>query len=134
MMRLENRLKHRLKHWLDEHEPLTVATLAGGFACKLLCLFSLSLVISCKHMPPNDNRQTSGQTAKDTVLEAGYIRPEIPQMMSDPQQRALYYVNHYWDGYSLADTAFIRSDDTEQLFADFIGALQYVAPEESGAA
>ncbi len=43
-------------------------------------------------------------------------------------------MNHYWDGYSLADTAFIRSNDTEQLYADFIGALQYVDPEESNTA
>lgn len=130
---IENRTKHRPDKY-NVFAAVIKVTVARGFTCKLLCLLSLSLVISCKHMPPNDNRQTSGQTAKDTVLEAGYIRPEIPQMMSDPQQRALYYVNHYWDGYSLADTAFIRSDDTEQLFADFIGALQYVALEESSAA
>ena len=55
-------------------------------------------------------------------------------MMTDPQQRAAYYVKHYWDGYSTADTAFIHSDETEQLFSDFIGALEYVNPEESSTA
>ncbi|GCB34815.1 hypothetical protein KGMB02408_17600 [Bacteroides faecalis] len=61
---------------------------------------------------------------------AHYIRPEIPQMMTAPEQRAAYYVKHYWDGYSLADTAFIHSDDTEQLYADFLNALQYVDATE----
>ena len=135
--RIKSSVKSRLEHWLDKHGLFTVAVVvAGGFTFKLLCLFSLLLVISCKyiHTNPTDNQQTSEQIAKDTVPAAGYIHPEIPQMMSDPQQRALYYVNHYWDGYSLTDTAFIRGEDTEQLFADFIDALQYVALEESSAA
>lgn len=95
---------------------------------------SLILLVACVQIRKSNDMAGKDKATKDTMHIARYIRPEIPQMMTDPQQRAFYYVNHYWDGYSLADTAFIRSDDTEQLFSDFIGALQYVDPEESSTA
>lgn len=134
--RIKDRSENRLEHWGNEYGLPTTVALTGGLALKLLCLSSLLLVISCKHVRSNDSLQTTSRTVKDTVLatKSGYTRPEIPQMMSDPQQRASYYVEHYWDGYSLADTAFIRSGDTEQLFSNFIGALQYVDSKESGVA
>lgn len=102
------------------------AVMSGFFAIMLLCMIAVLLLAACKQIHP-DNRADM----QDTTRTVRYTRPEIPLMMTDPEQRALYYVKHYWDGYSLADTAFIRGDETEQLYADFIGALQYVAPEES---
>ena len=133
--RIKDSVENRTEHWPDERELLTVAAaVAGGSTWKLLCLFSLLLITGCKYIHPNESPQANGQTKKDTVLTAGYIPPEIPLMMTDPQQRASYHVAHYWDGYALTDTAFIRGGNTEQLFADFIGALQYVSPEESSAA
>lgn len=85
------------------------------------------LCAACKQGQPGEK---SGEPlAKDTVLH--YFRPEIPPMMTDPEQRAVFYVKHYWDGYSLVDTAFIHSDETEQLYADFIDALKFVGPEDS---
>ena len=95
----------------------------------LLCMISALLFAACKHRRPE-----SPADMRDTVRAVCYTRPEIPVMMTDPEQRARYYVKHYWDGYLLTDTAFIRGNDTEQLYADFIGALQYVVPEESSAA
>lgn len=38
-----------------------------------------------KYMYSNDNRNTSGQTVKGTVFEAGYIPPGITRMMNGPQ-------------------------------------------------
>ena len=105
------------------------AAISGFFTFMLLCLISALLFVACKHRRPE-----SPADVQDTVRAVCYTRPEIPVMMTDPEQRARYYVKHYWDGYLLTDTAFIRGDDTEQLYADFIGALQYVDPEESGAA
>lgn len=85
------------------------------------------LFAACKQGQPGE--KSGGPLAKDTVLH--YFRPEIPPMMTDPEQRAVFYVKHYWDGYSLVDTAFIHSDETEQLYADFIDALKFVGPEDS---
>lgn len=77
---------------------------------------------------------TSGNAAHEPGNKVNYIRPEIPTVISDSKQRASYYVKHYWSGYSLTDTAFIHSNHTEQLYADFIDALQYAAPEARSSA
>lgn len=118
---------------LSECDLFLVSVVTAGFST-LMLIGSLSLLLftACKQTSVNAKQKET--VAKDTLHTLRYRHPEIPQMMTDPQQRAFYYVNHYWDEYSLADTAFIRSTDTEQLFADFLDALSYVTPQESGAA
>lgn len=81
----------------------------------------LLLLAGCNRKTDNVDKE------EDTVQVERYVRTEIPQMMTDPEQRASYLVRHYWEGYSMKDTAFVLGDDTEQLYADFIDALQYVA-------
>ena len=61
--------------------------------------------------------------AADTLHVVHYTRPDLPQIMTDPAERAVYYVKHYWDGYLTGDTAWVNSGDTEQLYVDFIDAL-----------
>lgn len=98
----------------------------------LLCILLLLLYVGCKKTPARDSEHTGLPAAEDTMMHtARYRRPEIPQMMTDPQQRAAYYVKHYWDNYLVTDTAFVHSDDTEQLYVDFIDALQYVDTTDS---
>lgn len=93
--------------------------------CACLLLFA-----ACKQTRTGNNTPVKDVVTEDTIHTAHYTQPLIPAMLTDPQQRAAYYVHHYWDGYSLADTAFIRSDDTEQLYVDFINALQYADTSE----
>ena len=135
MKRLKNKIKCRVKYWLNDCDTYTISVvIAGFFTLMIIAGISLILLVACVQIRKSNDMAGKDKATKDTMHIARYIRPEIPTMMTDPQQRAFYYVNHYWDGYSLADTAFIRSDDTEQLFSDFIGALQYVDPEESSTA
>lgn len=135
MKRIKNKIEWRIKYWLNDCDTHTISVvIAGFFTLMIIAGISLILLVACVQIRKSNDMAGKDKATKDTMHIARYIRPEIPQMMTDPQQRAFYYVNHYWDGYSLADTAFIRSDDTEQLFSDFIGALQYVDPEESGTA
>lgn len=130
--RIIDSLQNRFRLWLSRRDPYTVAiVLSGFFTLMFLCMLSLLLFVACKQLRPNDNRPENKPGIQDTVHVVRYTRPEIPQMMTGSEQRAFYYVNHYWDGYLLTDTAFVHSDDTEQLYADFIDALQYVTPEES---
>lgn len=126
MKKVRNRLKNRLEYLVNKYGAYTTAVILSGFLTLFsFCLSTLLLFAACRQS--RTNHPNDGVSAiKDTVHVAHYIRPEIPQMMMDPQQRAAYYVEHYWDNYSLTDTAFIHSDDTEQLYADFLGALQYV--------
>ena len=59
-----------------------------------------------------------------------YFRlPETPQVITDVQEQTNYMATHYWQYCSFEDTAFIRSDTLEQIFADFIGALPYTDNE-----
>ena len=135
MKRIKNNIEWRIKYWLNDCDTHTISVvIAGFFTLMIIAGISLILLVACVPIRKSNDMAGKDKATKDTMHIARYIRPEIPQMMTDPQQRAFYYVNHYWDGYSLADTAFIRSDDTEQLFSDFIGALQYVDPEESSTA
>ena len=133
--RVKNSLRNRFEYFVNEYGTYTAAVILSGFLTLItFCLIALLLFAACRQ---NQAGTSSGEVipaATETVHVAHYIRPEIPQMMTDPQQRAAYYVKHYWDGYSLADTAFIHSDETEQLFSDFISALEYVNPEESSTA
>ncbi|WP_373168199.1 DUF5106 domain-containing protein [Bacteroides cellulosilyticus] len=135
MRRIKNKIEDRVRYWLDECDTYTVSLfISGFFTLMVIGGVSLILLVACMRVCKSNEASQEDKTEKSTLHTARYTRPEIPQMMTDPQQRAAYYVKHYWDGYSLADTAFIRSNDTEQLFSDFIGSLQYVAPEESSAA
>lgn len=81
---------------------------------------------ACKKTGTNNNPSANNIAANDTMHIARYTRPVFPDEMTAPRERAAYYVTHYWDGYSLSDTAFIHSPDTEQLYVDFLNALQYV--------
>lgn len=139
MKNLKNKIKdivkNRVEYWLNESDVHTTAIIiAGVFALMLLCVISMLSFVVYKQILPNNDETPKEPAVQDTMHIARYAPPEIPQMMTDPQQRAFYYVNHYWDEYSLADTAFIRSTDTEQLFANFVDALQYVSPQESATA
>lgn len=98
--------------------------MTGIAACYLLLFAACKQTGTSPHSPDRD------AASHDTTHVINYTHPVIPPMMTDPQQKAAYYVRHYWDSYSLADTAFIHSDETEQLYADFIGALQYVEAAE----
>lgn len=135
MRRIKNKIKRSVRNWLDDCDTHTISlVIAGFFTLMFIGGISLILFVACIRIRKDGEIPKEDNATESTLHTARYTRPEIPQMMTDPQQRACYYVKHYWDGYSLADTAFIRSDDTEQLFSDFIGALQYVDPEESSAA
>ena len=48
--------------------------------------------------------------------------PDIPEVMTDPDERRSYLLSHYWDRYDFADTALLqRAEVTEQ------GLVNYVA-------
>lgn len=128
-------LKSSLKDWLlyrlDECSLNSMAiVLAGILTLMLLSLIVIVMFAACKQIKTSNSANDAGDSPKDTMHTAHYQRPEIPEMITDTELRAAYYVNHYWDGYSTADTAFVHSDETEQLYADFIDALQYVDTTE----
>lgn len=124
---IKNNLRNWIENCLNECNPLSIASVAAGFVMlSFLSLLLLMLFATCKGVGTGHQPKGTASGGADSVGIVNYRRPELPEMMTDPEQRALFYVNHYWDGYSTADTAFVSSDETEQLYADFIDALQYV--------
>lgn len=129
--RVKNSLRNRLEYLVNEYGMYTTATILSGiFMLACLVLIALLMLVACRQSQSTASSNEAVSATTDTLHVTHYIRPEIPQMMIDPGQRAVYFVKHYWDGYSTADTAFIHSDKTEQLYADFISALQYVDTAE----
>ncbi len=52
--------------------------------------------------------------------------PDIPTVLTTPEERAVYLTLHYWDHFDFADTTLIaRPEITEQAFVDFISVLPY---------
>lgn len=132
MKQIKNKIKGSARYWLNDCDTYTISLVISGlFTFMIIGGLSLILFVGCIQVRKSNEVPEEGKAAKSTEHIARYTRPEIPLMMTAPQQRAFYYVNHYWDGYSLADTAFIHSKDTEQLYANFIDALQYVNTAES---
>lgn len=97
----------------------------SSIALMVICL-GLGMVKACAG---GDGSEWKKKVAADTLHVVHYTRPDLPQIMTDPAERAVYYVKHYWDGYLTGDTAWVNSGDTEQLYVDFIDALKYVEPE-----
>lgn len=111
---------------MEGHDPFVFAQIiAGGMTLFFMGFIIIILFATCKQIRDSNMRPAEKTETQDTLHVAHYIRPELPSLITEPQERASYYVRHYWDHYSLADTAFIHSNQTEQLFADFLDALQY---------
>lgn len=135
---VRNNLRNRFEYFVNEYEAHTrVLNLSGFLALTVFGAITLLLFAACRQPRTNTSSDEIAATTAaggDTIHRLPYTRPEIPLVMTDSGQRAAYYVQHYWDGYSLADTAFLRSDATELLYADFIDALQHATPEARSSA
>ena len=53
--------------------------------------------------------------------------PQIPSMMTEPQQRATYLLMHYWDNVDFNDMKLVANDDfMEQGFVNYLSVLPIV--------
>ena len=53
--------------------------------------------------------------------------PQIPTMMTEPQQRATYLLMHYWDNVDFKDMKLVANDDfMEQGFVNYLSVLPIV--------
>ena len=56
--------------------------------------------------------------------EASFPFPEIPAMLTQPEERKAYLLEHYWDQFNFADTALVNNREvTEQGFVNQISLL-----------
>lgn len=88
-------------------------------------LLALCFILMCACKSGNATGQNSNETAKDTIKSI--VLPAIPPMLTAPEQRAEFLVNHYWDNVNFADTNYIHHPDiTEQAWVDYCDMLNHV--------
>lgn len=71
------------------------------------------------------------QAAKEENKETPrFEMVSIPNVLTNPEERAAYLVEHYWDKFDFADTTLTHLPEvTEQALADYINLMQYVSAE-----
>lgn len=93
---------------------------------KLLSFALPLLLCSCKS--GSTAPQQEKNASQDTIQ--AFALPEIPAMLTTPEQRADFLVNHYWDNVSFADTAFLHNKEvSEQAWADYCNIMNHVPRE-----
>lgn len=89
----------------------------------------LLLLLCCSCSGGN---QTKAQETKEQpqVAKKGFSLPDIPQMYTEPEQRADFLIRHYWDHFDFTDTTYIHLPQiTEQAYADFLDVTHHTTPE-----
>lgn len=85
---------------------------------ELAFVISLLLFTSCGGKPPQ-------QVAEEKPVPV-FRMADVPDVITDPAERAGYLVKHYWDNFDFTDTAYIHLPEvTEQAFADYIDIMDY---------
>ena len=65
------------------------------------------------------------QTGADTI--STFVLPAIPDILTEPEARAAYLVEHYWDHTNFADTNYIHHPDiVEQAWVNYIDLMKLV--------
>ncbi len=94
----------------------------------LLFIIGFSCLSSKKAQtePVEDHLTSTGIIVSDT-----FLLPHIPEVITDPAERAKYLVMHYWDRFDFGCRDLIqRPEISEQAFVDYINILGYVPTEE----
>ena len=94
-----------------------------------LCILALALA-AC-------GGGTGGRKAAETApaKPTTFVFPEIPDLMTEPDQRLAYLVRHFWDEFDFADSTSLTNPDVgEQGFANFIALLPQDLPGDARAA
>ena len=86
---------------------------------KLICIYlRYLLIVLCIAIGVCDAKAQGG-------MEFPY--PQIPTMMTEPQQRATYLLMHYWDNVDFNDMKLVANDDfMEQGFVNYLSVLPIV--------
>lgn len=99
----------------------------------LVCV-CIGMTVACKN-PQTQKAGNSAQT-ETTGNAAGHAlfpAPEIPSVITAPNERRIYLTTHYWDNFDFADTLLLDNRDvTEQGFVNHISLLSggVSSPEE----
>lgn len=96
---------------------------------KVCYLFLGSIILFSFSACGNSSQQKQAETTAtvenpQTVSEAKFPFPEIPTMLTQPDERKAYLMAHYWDNFNFADTALVNNRNvSEQGAANYLAIL-----------
>lgn len=103
-----------------------------------ICITYVALVLfagwscsSTKKANVSEDKTTHNQVAEETIDQTpsteGFVMPDIPMVITEPNERAKYLVEHFWENFDFTNEKLIdRPDITEQGLVDYIGLMEYV--------
>lgn len=93
----------------------------------ILFIVILLLLSSCGNIPQQEKTEATGSESvghPQVETEASFPFPEIPAMLTQPEERKAYLLEHYWDRFNFADTTLVNNREvTEQGFVNQISLL-----------
>ena len=93
-----------------------------------LTLFS-SLSCSSSKKSGTESRETYGT---ETVVPDTFVFPQVPEALTDPDERAQYLIRHIWDSFDFADSGLTKTPAiTDQAYVDYIHLLSIHPAGES---
>lgn len=96
------------------------------------CVVACLVVVSCSSSKKTQSEITSDEweTVVQTIVPDTFVLPEVPETITDSDERAKFVVLHYWDRFDFGNRALVhRPEITEQAFVDYIHILNYVPLE-----
>lgn len=96
---------------------------------RILSLLGFVLIFNSCH------GQHNAKTVKEETAPKTFEMVSVPSMITDPEERAAYLVQHYWDKFDFSDTAYVHLPEiTEQAISNYIGLMKYADPKVASSA
>ena len=91
----------------------------------VVLVFIILLFSACGNSFQQKQAETSATVENpQTVSEAKFPFPEIPTMLTQPEERKAYLMAHYWENFNFADTALVNNRNvSEQGAANYLAIL-----------
>lgn len=90
---------------------------------KILVSIMLSLLAACQGGEKKE-AEAGGTAVMQQIKEEAFPFPDIPPMLTEPEQRKEFLLKHYWDNFNFADTALVNNRNiTEQGFVNQVALL-----------
>ena len=106
----------------------------------IIILLTLLTINNCTSQSSTGSKEKKDAITSEISVDAespdnDFPLPDVPVMITNPDDIVMYLSQHYWDLFNFADTTLIRQPNiTEQGFADYIqllGQVPYSAAEKS---
>lgn len=76
----------------------------------------------------------SGNGKKQAPASKSFQMIEVPEILDNPDDRAMYIARNYWRNFDFTDTSLIdRPEITEQAFADYVNIIGHMNTETADA-